>query len=78
MALRLPWLPHVGLAAFRVSSPLTLVRPPSPLAPNNPHPQDYHQNYFVQNPGQGYCRVVVGPKVAKFRSKFGQMLKEAA
>lgn len=37
--------------------------------------EDYHQNYFVQNPGQGYCRVVVGPKVVKFRSKFGHLLK---
>lgn len=30
----------------------------------------YHQDYFAQNPGNGYCRVVVAPKVAKFRSKF--------
>ncbi|GLC36480.1 hypothetical protein PLESTB_000152700 [Pleodorina starrii] len=37
--------------------------------------EDYHQNYFVQNPGQGYCRAVVGPKVAKFRSKFASKLK---
>ncbi|GFR52659.1 hypothetical protein Agub_g15253 [Astrephomene gubernaculifera] len=37
--------------------------------------EDYHQNYFVQNPGQGYCRVVVGPKVAKFRAKFGSKMK---
>ncbi len=78
MAVLLPRLPHVGLAAFRTSFTLTLCRRPSPPPPNHPHPQDYHQNYFVQNPGQGYCRVVVGPKVAKFRSKFGQMLKEAA
>lgn len=27
----------------------------------------YHQNYYNDNPGQGYCRMVVGPKVAKFR-----------
>ena len=32
--------------------------------------EDYHQNYYVNNPGQGYCRVVVAPKVAKFRKKF--------
>ncbi|KXZ46085.1 hypothetical protein GPECTOR_47g361 [Gonium pectorale] len=37
--------------------------------------EDYHQNYFVQNPGQGYCRAVVGPKVAKFRAKFASKLK---
>ncbi len=34
----------------------------------------YHQNYFRQHPGQGYCAVVVAPKVAKFRSKFAQFL----
>lgn len=31
--------------------------------------EDYHQDYFAKNPSQGYCRVVVGPKVAKFRQK---------
>ncbi|KAG2491645.1 hypothetical protein HYH03_010015 [Edaphochlamys debaryana] len=39
--------------------------------------EDYHQNYFVQNPGQGYCRAVVGPKVAKFRAKFAGKLRKA-
>ena len=29
----------------------------------------YHQDYFANNPTQGYCRVIVGPKVAKFRKK---------
>ncbi len=38
--------------------------------------EDYHQNYFVNNPGQGYCRAVVAPKVAKFRNKFMQKLKK--
>ena len=33
------------------------------------------QNYFVQNPGQGYCRAVVGPKVVKFGNRFGHLLK---
>jgi peptide-methionine (S)-S-oxide reductase len=31
--------------------------------------EDYHQNYYVKNPNQGYCRVVIAPKVAKFRSQ---------
>jgi len=30
----------------------------------------YHQNYYRNNPNQGYCQVVVAPKVAKFRKKF--------
>ena len=35
----------------------------------------YHQEYFVQNPLQGYCQFVVGPKVAKFRKQFAARLK---
>ncbi len=37
--------------------------------------EDYHQEYFVNNPNQGYCRVIIAPKVAKFRQKFLQRLK---
>ncbi len=37
--------------------------------------EDYHQEYFVNNPNQGYCRVVIEPKVAKFRQKFLAQLK---
>ncbi|MFO1073794.1 MAG: peptide-methionine (S)-S-oxide reductase MsrA [Geminicoccaceae bacterium] len=35
----------------------------------------YHQDYFENNPGQGYCRVVIAPKVAKFRQKYLAKLK---
>ena len=37
--------------------------------------EDYHQEYFARNPTQGYCRMVVAPKVAKFRQKFLGKLK---
>lgn len=37
--------------------------------------ESYHQNYYANNPGQGYCTFVVGPKVAKARSKFTHLLK---
>jgi len=37
--------------------------------------EEYHHNYFERNPGQGYCRAVVAPKVAKARSKFFTKLK---
>ena len=30
----------------------------------------YHDNYYERNPGNGYCAVVVAPKVAKARKKF--------
>ena len=32
--------------------------------------EDYHQEYFQNNPRQPYCSFVVAPKVAKFRQKF--------
>ncbi len=37
--------------------------------------EDYHQEYFRKNPYQGYCRMVVAPKVAKFRTHFLEKLK---
>ena len=37
-----------------------------------------HQDYFARNPWSGYCRVVVAPKVAKFRKTFAARLKSAA
>lgn len=39
--------------------------------------EDYHQEYFVKNPQQAYCRVMVAPKVTKFRKQFYAMLKGA-
>ena len=37
--------------------------------------EDYHQEYFANNPNQPYCSAVVAPKVAKFRQKFLSRLK---
>lgn len=37
--------------------------------------EDYHQEYFENNPFQGYCRVVIAPKVAKFRKQYLDRLK---
>ena len=34
----------------------------------------YHQNYYNNNPGQGYCRIVIEPKVRKFRTQFQHLL----
>ncbi len=31
--------------------------------------EDYHQDYFNQHPGQGYCSFVIKPKVKKLQSK---------
>ena len=37
----------------------------------------YHQHYFANHPGQGYCAFVVAPKVEKFRKTFAQRVREA-
>lgn len=37
----------------------------------------YHQRYFERNPDQGYCRVVIAPKVAKARKEHLHRLKAA-
>jgi peptide-methionine (S)-S-oxide reductase len=38
--------------------------------------EDYHQEYFANNPFQPYCMAVVAPKVAKFRKHYMNMLKK--
>jgi peptide-methionine (S)-S-oxide reductase len=39
--------------------------------------ESYHQEYFARNPSQPYCRLVVAPKIAKFRSRFVERLKKS-
>jgi len=42
------------------------------------HPAEpYHQEYFKRNPTQAYCRIVIEPKVAKFRKRFLDELERA-
>ena len=40
--------------------------------------EDYHQGYFEANPQAAYCRVVISPKVAKFRKRYAVRLKSAS
>lgn len=37
--------------------------------------EDYHQNYYALNPGQGYCQYVIRPKVEKFKKQYAGKLK---
>jgi peptide-methionine (S)-S-oxide reductase len=37
--------------------------------------EDYHQDYFLNHPGEGYCAYVVGPKVEKFRKTFAAKVR---
>lgn len=39
--------------------------------------EKYHQNYFANNPNQGYCRAVIAPKMDKYRKAFADKLKSA-
>src|SRR5512137_1431981 len=41
------------------------------------HPaEDYHHQYYRRNPEQGYCQMVITPKLDKFRRRFAARLKE--
>lgn len=44
----------------------TIVTQITPAMPFYPA-EDYHQDYYKNNPNQGYCRVVITPKLKKFR-----------
>ena len=46
----------------------------SPLAEFYPA-EEYHRDYYNQNPQNGYCSVVIGPKIAKVRKKYADRLK---
>lgn len=39
--------------------------------------EDYHDTYFRLNPSQPYCRVVIDPKVQKFRQRFEHLIVPA-
>jgi peptide-methionine (S)-S-oxide reductase len=40
--------------------------------------EDYHQEYFRNNPQQPYCAFVVSPKVKKFRERFASRVRRHA
>lgn len=38
--------------------------------------EDYHQDYFNNNPGNGYCSIVITPKIVKARSAYTEWFKD--
>jgi peptide-methionine (S)-S-oxide reductase len=40
--------------------------------------EDYHQDYFNKHPEQGYCQIIINPKLVKLTKKFAQLLKDEA
>jgi peptide-methionine (S)-S-oxide reductase len=39
--------------------------------------EDYHRDYYNNNPSQGYCRLVITPKIEKFTQVFRNRLKKS-
>lgn len=37
--------------------------------------EDYHQNYYNNNPNAGYCKVIISPKLQKLRAKYAKLVK---
>jgi len=62
----------VAQAQAALGSPVVTVVEP---APEYFRAEDYHQEYFRNNPDQGYCTMVVSPKVDKFRRTFARKRK---
>ena len=77
--------PEQKATAEAMIAELTLLRMPTDVlivttveaAPMFYRAEDYHQDYFVNNPYQPYCTYVVAPKVQKFRAKFAARRRPA-
>ena len=39
--------------------------------------EEYHQHFYARHPEQGYCRVIISPKLAQVRAHFGKLVKQA-
>ncbi len=63
------------LAANQVYRGAPIVTEVAPLSNYWPA-EDYHQDYFLKHPNQGYCAFVVGPKVEKFQKTFAARVKK--
>lgn len=51
---------------------VTTIEPPAKFYPA----EDYHQNYYNENTGEGYCQFVIRPKLEKFQKVFKSKLKK--
>ncbi len=68
---------EAAIAEYAAQWPQPIVTEVTPLAEFYAA-EDYHQGYFARNPHTGYCRMVVAPKVAKFRKQHLARLKKGA
>ncbi|CAI87330.1 peptide-methionine (S)-S-oxide reductase MsrA [Pseudoalteromonas translucida] len=57
----------------QVSEPIvTEVSPATTFYPA----EHYHQDYYNENPEQGYCSILIAPKLHKFETEFSEFLSE--
>mgnify|MGYP000011434876 FL=1 len=54
--------------------PAPIVTELAPIARFYPA-EDYHQDYFNQNPNQPYCALLINPKLKSFQAQFNEWLK---
>ncbi len=64
---------EIGAAGLWPAPIVTQIVPFKIFYPAGPE----HENYFARNPWSGYCRIVIAPKVAKFRKSFAERLQRA-
>ena len=38
--------------------------------------ENYHRDYYANNPNQGYCEIVINPKLEKVKKKFAELLND--
>jgi peptide-methionine (S)-S-oxide reductase len=50
---------------------VTRIYPAAPFWPA----EDYHKDYYALHPGQGYCQIVISPKLNAVRQRFSNLLK---
>jgi peptide-methionine (S)-S-oxide reductase len=62
---------HTDAAGLWPNPIVTFIEPLTQFYPA----EGYHQNYFRQNPYQGYCQMVINPKLKKFRAEFAARLR---
>lgn len=63
---------HLGSQAVWDDPIVTEVAPLEQFYPA----EEEHRDYYERNPGQPYCRMVIAPKVAKFRKQYMEKLKK--
>ena len=62
----------LAAAGYYKSPIVTQIAATTSFCPAEP----YHQDYYLNNPAQPYCRVVIAPKMEKFRQQFGSKLSQ--